>query len=321
MSTEKRVRATFAGSVAALWLEYVHGLIGQQQAWDWSKSNSTLYNELCDRIENDLTHLERSSMPLPDMTIEDVIQMGADMQADEDMREELEQAARDRGEENFVQELSSGVWGVYWRRAGDVNARAAWFSSEEEAVAILADEAGRYKLVGEGDGRIPDSRIEDVAQEVGRSDTNNKVRSVDTDAVQGPDGDVATVPNVLSDKERPEEQASSDNVNGMSGHRPARAARRGLCSKCGYHIRSRIHTEQCLGKTYVNPRDLNRRAHDIVQQATSEADPLALAECIHHWKIDPPNGSGDIGATCRKCESRREFKSGELVKLPTRGAA
>lgn len=81
-------KPTFAGSVAALWLTYVHDLItlvsdNAGLGLDNTKSGEMWVN-LCDRIERVLMHLESSSMPLPHMSLEDVIELGAEMAADEE---------------------------------------------------------------------------------------------------------------------------------------------------------------------------------------------------------------------------------------------
>lgn len=105
------------------------------------------------------------------------------------------------------------------------------------------------------------------------------------------------------------------------------ATHNGLAKGCGHHPRSRVHVEECLGKEYVNPRDINTTAKRIVEGATNGVRRPVLVdetpretdgECIHHWKIDSPDG-GTSGATCRKCFSRRDYQNGEPFKLPTKG--
>lgn len=88
MATEdERTRPTFAGAVAALWLEYVHNLV-------LSIDDPQAKSGVCDRIEACLRHLESSSMPIPNMTLEDVIEMGREIDADL-AAEELDERAAD----------------------------------------------------------------------------------------------------------------------------------------------------------------------------------------------------------------------------------
>lgn len=92
MAEDERTRPTFAGAVAALWLEYVHGLV---QVWsDNGPGDDKFFWALCDRIEGLLKHLENSSMPIPGMTLEDVIEMGREIDADM-ATEELDERAAD----------------------------------------------------------------------------------------------------------------------------------------------------------------------------------------------------------------------------------
>jgi hypothetical protein len=84
-------RATFAGSVAALWLHFAHDLILRAEMVDIYCTST--HSGLCDRIERILTHLESSSMPLPGLSLEDVVQLGREMAADnaEEDRQEGEE--------------------------------------------------------------------------------------------------------------------------------------------------------------------------------------------------------------------------------------
>lgn len=34
-----------------------------------------------------------------------------------------------------------------------------------------------------------------------------------------------------------------------------------------------------------------------------------MSDCIHHWRLDEPNGSGYVAARCKKCSATRQMRS------------
>jgi hypothetical protein len=98
--------------VAVLWLQFVHDLMERTFQID----DDELFVSHADRIERVLTHLESSSMPIPGMNLEDVIELGRDIAAGEATKE---QEAREDAEDGAIEDRVESQIDALARIAGE----------------------------------------------------------------------------------------------------------------------------------------------------------------------------------------------------------
>lgn len=239
-------RATFAGSVAVLWLQYVHDLMrivavqaDRIETAELDKPMPPIFEgfwAMCDRIEGLLRYLETSSMPIPGMTLEDVIELGREVQFERDA-EALEERVED-----------------YQDNLGRV----------------------RTKVLG-GFPPYPEDEQPEPTAETPTIENESPAEPIPT----GPDP-VA------------KEVAS-----------PAPTSRRQynlICSKCGNHVRSKVHKKACGGK---NPSAFEGEL--VLGTKPEPAPPKKRYE-----PVQPSNGTP---TRCPKCTGQLFFEDGDRVCL------